>query len=80
MKRARSLFAVLLAIPLWAQSPGPKDSQRLDEAPIFTVYNDGSIGAEGMLRPDNLTEQNELAFDTVTRYECYKHACRQRPA
>lgn len=66
MKRASLLVALLVAIPVCAQSTGPKD------APIFKAYPE-FMWAEGVLRADNLTEETELPFDTVTRIECYKH-------
>jgi hypothetical protein len=39
---------------------------------ILDVYSN-SVTAYGVWRPDNLNENTELAYDAVTRLECYKH-------
>jgi hypothetical protein len=36
------------------------------------LYDD-SLSAEGVFRADILNEKTELAFDTITHIECYKH-------
>jgi hypothetical protein len=61
------LVFMLLAMPVLGQ--GQDQSVKL--AHLF-VYAD-SISVEGVWRPDNLNEKTELAFDSVTRLECYKH-------
>jgi hypothetical protein len=51
-------------------------STRAQEKPVqlahLFVYGD-FLFAEGVFRADILNENTELAFDTVTRIECYKH-------
>lgn len=60
---------LVLAIAVSTQVCG--QSHRSD-SPLFGTYQE-FVWAEGMLRADNLSEKTELAFDTVTRFECYKH-------
>jgi hypothetical protein len=50
---------------------GQTQNQSVQLAHLF-VYND-SLSAEGVWKPDNLNEKTELAVDSVTRLECYKH-------
>jgi hypothetical protein len=64
---AKWLVIMLFAIPVFGQ----EQAQSVELAHLF-VYAD-SISAEGVWRPDNLNDKTELAFDSVTRLECYKH-------
>lgn len=54
-----------------AAALGQQQDQPPELAHLF-VYAD-SVAAVGVWRPDNLDEKTELAFDAVTRLECYKH-------
>jgi hypothetical protein len=64
-------MAKWLVIMLLAATLGQQQDQPAELAHLF-VYAD-SVSAEGVWRPDNLDEKTELAFDAVTRLECYKH-------
>ena len=55
----------LFAIPGFGQEQPAKLAE-------LSVYPD-SLSADGVWRPDNLSEKTELAFDAVTRLECHKH-------
>jgi hypothetical protein len=68
-------FALVFAstVVTVAQTTIPEKTQRTapgNEAPLFGEGQE-FVWAEGMMRADNLTEKTELAFDTVTRFECY---------
>lgn len=43
-----------------------------DKLGQLNIY-DESVSAEGMWRADHLNDKTELAFDSVTHLECYKH-------
>jgi hypothetical protein len=60
-----------LVVILFAAILGQQQDQPAELAHLF-VYAD-SVNAVGVWRPDNLDEKTELAFDAVTRLECYKH-------
>lgn len=51
---------------------GTTQSAKLADLHVYT----NSLTAEGVWRADNLNEKTELAFDSVTRLECYKHGGR----
>jgi hypothetical protein len=61
----------MLVVMLFAAALGQQQGQPAELAHLF-VYAD-LVNAEGVWRPDNLDEKTELAFDAVTRLECYKH-------
>jgi hypothetical protein len=65
LKMAKWLILLLMTAHVFGEGQATK------LATLF-VYTD-SISAEGVWRADNLNEKTELAFDTVTRLECYKH-------
>jgi hypothetical protein len=67
-RMARLLILLMIVIPAFGQE------QTVKLAHLF-VYSD-SISADGVWRADNLGEKTELAFDSVTRLECYKHGGR----
>jgi hypothetical protein len=60
-----------LVVSLFAATLVQQQGQPAELAHLF-VYAD-SVNAEGVWRPDNLDEKTELAFESVTRLECYKH-------
>ena len=64
------LMLFVLPIPVLGQEQG----QTVKLAHLY-VHSD-SILAEGIWRPDNLSEKTELVFDAVTHLECYKHGGR----
>jgi hypothetical protein len=59
---------VLFAMPAFVQDAAPRLADLDVQASFLT--------AEGVRRADNLNEKTELAFDSVTRLECYKHGGR----
>jgi hypothetical protein len=61
-------IAPLLAASTFGQDQTPKLAE-------LSVYAD-SLYADGVWRPDNLSEKTELAFDAVTRLECYRRGGR----
>lgn len=62
------LILALSALPAIAQERQPKLAQLF----VHADY----LYADGVWRADDLSEKTELAFDTVTRIECYKHGGR----
>lgn len=60
------LASVLVVVPSVCSQEKPA---KLAELRVYS----NSLYAEGVFKPDNLTEKTELAFDAVTRIECYKH-------
>lgn len=60
------LISVLFIVPSVC---GQEKPNKLAELYVYSNF----LHAEGVFRPDNLTEKTELAFDAVTRVECYKH-------
>jgi hypothetical protein len=61
-------FVFLTVAPLCGQE---KPAQLAE----LNIY-DNFLTTEGVWRSDNLNEKTELAFDSVTRLECYKHGGR----
>src|SRR5260370_9936901 len=51
--------------------PGLGQDQPAKLANLHVYTN--SLTADGVWRADNLNEKTELAFDSVTHLECYKH-------
>jgi hypothetical protein len=66
----KCLLLLLIALSV----PGQDKDKSVELAHLY-VYPD-SLSAEGVWRADNLNENTELAFDSVTRVECYKHGGR----
>ena len=66
MRSPMLLVLVLVIVPSVCSQEKPT---KLAELHVYSNF----LTAEGVFRPDNLTEKNELAFDAVTRIECYKH-------
>lgn len=60
-----AFFSLCFALPVFGQ----EHPANLAELHV----NANFLFADGVWRPDNLNEQTELAFDAVTRLECYKH-------
>jgi hypothetical protein len=60
-----AFFSLYFALSVFGQEQPAKLAE-------LNVYGD-PLFADGVWRPDNLNEQTELAFDAVTRLECYKH-------
>jgi len=65
---AIALILVIGTSPVLGQGQPPKLAQ------LFVQTN--YLYADGVWRPDDLSEKTELAFDAVTRIECYKHGGR----
>lgn len=66
MRSPMLLVSVLFIVPSVCSREKPT---KLAELRVYSNF----LYAEGVFRPDNLTEKTELAFDTVSRIECYKH-------
>lgn len=66
MRSAMLLASVFFVIPTVCSQEKPPQF-----APLHVYSNFWT--SEGIWRPDNLNEKTELAFDAVTRVECYKH-------
>jgi hypothetical protein len=61
---AKWAVVLLFAMPAFGQEPAKLADLR--------VYPD-FLSATGVWRADNLNDKTELAFDAVTRLECYRH-------
>ncbi len=71
--------AVLAAVGGQTKKPEPAliPQGATESKELADLHVEGnSLFAEGVWRPDNLNEKTELAFDSVTRLECYKHGGR----
>ena len=66
MRSPMLLVSVLFIVPFVCSQEKPA---KLAELRVYS----NSLYAEGVFRPDNLTEKTELAFDAVTRIECYRN-------
>jgi hypothetical protein len=62
---------LLLALVFLFVSPANNQETPAKLAQLFIHPN--FLYADGVWRPDDLTEKTEMAFDSVTRLECYKH-------
>lgn len=69
--RKRTILTPLVLCFTLSMAAGQQQGQPAELAHLF-VFAD-SVNAVGVWRPDNLDEKTELAFDAVTRLECYKH-------
>lgn len=65
MRSALIAFTVVCVLPTCAQEKPAKFAEFHDYGDVIT--------AEGVWRADNLTDATEIAADTITRIECYRH-------
>lgn len=75
-KKTTMLVLVLLGTVAVSRTAGQSSAQERPKLAELRNYGD-VLFAEGVWRPDNLNEETEGAFDSVTRLECYKHGGQQ---